>query len=173
VVSFPITGRLFGTVAMLLLTGGYEHTVDDKSRLFIPNKLRSQIDTLECGSDFLLVPGPNGILCLYPPKAFARMAKRVAAETETPEEALALERLLYGLSMPVELDKQGRLLLSEKVRKRAGLGDDLVLTGMDDHIEIWNIATWEEYRAEHLPALQQQMMKSRHEAVKEATKQTV
>jgi len=29
---------------MLLLTGEYEHTLDEKGRLFISNKLRSQID---------------------------------------------------------------------------------------------------------------------------------
>ncbi len=172
-VHFPITSRLCGTVTMLLLTGGYEHSVDEKGRLFVPNKLRGQIDTLECGSDFFLVPGPNGILGLYPPKSFAHMAKRVAAGAETPEEAVAFERMLYGLAMQVELDKQGRLLLSEKIRKRAGLGTDLVLVGIDDHIEIWNSTTWEEYRVENLPALQQQMMKTRHEATKEATKQTV
>jgi len=101
------------------------------------------------------------------------MVKRVAAEAETPEDAMKVERLLYGLSMQVELDKQGRLLLSEKIRKRAGLGTDLVLVGIEDHIEIWNLATWEEYRTENLPAVQQQIMKSRHDAVKEANKQTV
>ena len=35
---------------MLMLTGEYEHALDDKNRLFVTNKLRNQIDTDEHGS---------------------------------------------------------------------------------------------------------------------------
>lgn len=158
---------------MVLLTGGYEHSVDEKGRLFIPNKLRGLIDTTEWGSDFFLVPGPNGILALYPPKAFAKLAASAAAGADSAEDAVTMERMVYGLATRAELDKQGRLLLSEKVRKKAGLGIDMVLVGVGDHIEIWDAAIWEEYKTEHMPALQQQIMKVRHEAMKQASNQIV
>ncbi len=51
---------------MLILTGEYEHTLDEKGRLFVSNRLRSQIDVAEHGSSFYLMLGTNGILCLYP-----------------------------------------------------------------------------------------------------------
>ena len=53
---------------MLMLTGEYEHTIDGKSRLFVSNKLRSQIDSDTYGSNFYLAMGSNGIYCLYPEK---------------------------------------------------------------------------------------------------------
>ncbi|MBP8305452.1 MAG: MraZ N-terminal domain containing protein [Phycisphaerae bacterium] len=49
---------------MLLLTGEYRHVVDDKGRVLISNRLRSQIDTEEHGSSFYLILGVNSIQCL-------------------------------------------------------------------------------------------------------------
>ncbi|MBL7154810.1 MAG: MraZ N-terminal domain containing protein, partial [Phycisphaerae bacterium] len=45
---------------MLLLTGEYQHVVDDKGRVLVSNRLRSQIDADEHGSNFYLVLGANG-----------------------------------------------------------------------------------------------------------------
>lgn len=170
-VDFPISGWFCGTGIMLLLTGEYEHTVDEKGRLFITNKLRGQIDAAEYGGDFYLVPGPNGILYLYPEKCFERMAVRATGGADAADDALAVERMNFGLASKVELDKQGRLLITDKIRKRCGLGSELTLVGVRDHIEIWNSASWDEYVVEHQGDYQQQVMKSRHEAMKEATRQ--
>jgi MraZ protein len=106
---------------MLLLTGEYEHTVDGKSRVLISNKLRNQIDADEHGSNFYLVLGANGILCLYPEKYFEQIVLAVAPNATAPDEAVAFERISFALASKVELDGQGRLLLNEKLRKRAGL----------------------------------------------------
>ena len=62
---------------MLLLTGEYQHVVDNKSRVLISTKLRNQIDVDEHGSNFYLVLGANGILCLYPEKYFEQIALAV------------------------------------------------------------------------------------------------
>jgi MraZ protein len=171
VVNFPITSQLSGTRSMLLLTGEYEHSIDEKGRLFISNKLRGQIDAVEYGSDFYLVPGPHGILYLYPQKCFETMAMRSAADAEMPDDAIAYERMNFGLASKVELDKQGRLLITEKMRRRSGLGSELTLVGVKDHIEVWNSSSWEEYVAEHHGNFQQQVMKTRQDVMKEATKQ--
>lgn len=147
---------------MLLLTGEYEHTIDDKSRLFISNKLRSQVDADEHGSNFYLVLGANGILCLYPEKCFEQIALAVAPGTDAPDEAVAFERLTFALASKIELDRQGRLLLNEKLRKRAGLKNTVTLVGVRDHIELWNTDSWEKYLAEHVGQYQQQMTYARH-----------
>jgi hypothetical protein len=62
---------------MLLLTGEYQHAVDDKGRVLVSNKLRNQIDAEEHGVNFYLVLGANGILCLYPEKDFERLVLSV------------------------------------------------------------------------------------------------
>ncbi|MFZ2145737.1 MAG: hypothetical protein WAV28_00845 [Sedimentisphaerales bacterium] len=146
---------------MLLLTGEYLHVVDNKSRVLISNKLRSQIDVDEHGSNFYLVLGANGILCLYPEKYFEQIALAVTPGTTAPDEAVAFERISFALASKVELDGQGRLLLNERLRKRAGLKDQITLIGVRDHIELWNSESWEQYLSDHMAQYQKQMSQAR------------
>jgi MraZ protein len=146
---------------MLLLTGEYQHVVDDKSRVLISNRLRSQIDAEEHGSNFYLVLGANGILSLYPEKYYEQLVLSVAPKSTAPDEAVAFERMSFALSSKVELDGQGRLLLNERLRKRAGLKKKIMLVGVRDHIELWNNESWEEYLADHMAQYQQQMSQAR------------
>ena len=146
---------------MLLLTGEYQHVVDDKGRVLVSNKLRSQIDADEHGSDFYLVLGANGILCLYPQKYFEHIALAVAPGAAAPDEAVTFERMSFALASKIELDAQGRLLLNDKLRKRAGLKDQITLIGVRDHIELWNSESWEQYLSDHMPQYQKQMSQAR------------
>ncbi|MBC8378441.1 MAG: hypothetical protein H8E62_04630 [Planctomycetes bacterium] len=146
---------------MLMLTGEYEHTLDEKGRLFISNKLRSQIDTVEHGSSFYLVLGANGVLCLYPEKYFQQIALVGAPGMGAPDESVAFERLSFALASKVELDRQGRLLINEKLRRRAGLGTTLTLVGVRDHIELWNTDDWEGYLEDNLNQHHNQLAEAR------------
>ena len=146
---------------LLTLTGEYEHVIDGKSRVLISNKLRNQVDAEEHGSNFYLVLGANGILCLYPEKYFEQIALAVAPETAAPDEAVAFERMSFALASKVELDGQGRLLLNERLRKRAGLKKHVTLVGIRDHIELWNSENWEQYLADHMAQYQKQMSQAR------------
>ncbi|MCX5632849.1 MAG: MraZ N-terminal domain containing protein [Phycisphaerae bacterium] len=87
---------------MLLLTGEYEGTVDEKGRVFISNKLRSQIDCDEHGSNFYLTIGPNGVLSLYPEKYFRQFALAESPGTAAPDEAVVFERMSFALASKVE-----------------------------------------------------------------------
>ncbi len=161
VVNFPTKVKVSGTRVMLLLTGEYQHVIDGKGRVLISNKLRNQIDVDEHGSNFYLVLGANGILCLYPERYFEQIVLAVDPKTTAPDEAVAFERMSFALSSKVELDGQGRLLLNERLRKRAGLKDQITLVGVRDHIELWNNENWEQYLTDHMAQYQKQMSQAR------------
>ena len=160
-VKLPIIDMPSGSDSMLLLTGEYQHVVDEKGRVLVSNKLRGQIDADEHGSNFYLVLGANGVLCLYPEKYFERIALAVAPDAAAPDEAVAFERISFALTSKVELDSQGRLLLNERLRSRAGLKDQITLIGVRDHIELWNSENWEQYLADHMAQYQKQMSQAR------------
>ena len=150
---------------MLLLTGEYQHVADGKGRVLVSNRLRSQIDVDEHGSNFYLVFGANGVLCLYPERYFEQIVLAVAPGATAPDEAVAFERISFALASKIELDGQGRLLLSEKLRKRAGLKDDITLVGVRDHIELWNSDNWEQYLSDHMGQYQKQMTQARQQVL--------
>jgi len=156
---------------MLLLTGEYQHVVDDKGRVLVSNKLRNQIDSDEHGSNFYLVLGANGILCLYPEKYFERLVLSMAPGATAPDEAVAFERISFAMSSKIELDNQGRLLLNDRLRKRAGLKEDITLVGVRDHIELWNTQDWEQYLSDHMPQYQQQMTQARQFVMQQQTRE--
>ena len=156
---------------MLLLTGEYQHTVDGKGRVLISNKLRNQVDVDEHGSNFYLVLGANGVLCLYPERYFEQIVLSVAPGATAPDEAVAFERISFALASKVELDNQGRLLIGEKLRKRADLADDVTLVGVRDHIELWNTEDWERYLADHMTQYQKQMTQARQVVLQKQVKE--
>jgi len=172
VVALPIVVVIGGINTMLLLTGEYQHVIDSKSRVLISNKLRNQIDADEHGSNFYLVLGANGILCLYPEKNFEQIVLSVAPGSTAPDEAVAFERMSFALSSKVELDGQGRLLLNERLRTRAGLKDHITLVGVRDHIELWNNADWEQYLNDHMAQYQQQMSQARQNVLQKENEES-
>ena len=172
VVVFPINVKNSGINTMLLLTGEYQHVVDSKSRVLISNKLRNQIDAEEHGSNFYFILGANGVLCLYPEKYFEQIVLAVTPDSTAPDEAVAFERISFALSSKVELDSQGRLLLNESLRKRAGLKDRITLVGVRDHIELWNSPNWDDYVASNMDQYQNQMSKARQIVLRKQSKET-
>jgi len=88
-----------------------------------------------------------------------------------PDEALAFERMSFALASMVELDAQGRLLISEKLRKRAGLEEKITLVGVRDHIELWDTGNWEKYIEENMAQYQKQMSEARKTILSRENKQ--
>jgi MraZ protein len=156
---------------MLLLTGEYEGTLDEKGRVFISNKLRSQIDCDEHGNNFYLTLGPNGVLCLYPEKYFRQITLAKSPGTAAPDEAVIFERMNFALTSRVELDRQGRLLITEKIRKRANLQNNLTLIGIRDHIELWNTEDWDKYVSDNFRQFQHQTMQARQAVLQKQSKE--
>ena len=52
--------------------------------------------------------------------------------------------MLVGFAEELELDAQGRILVSGALRKFADLKKDVMLVGQGSHFEIWDIAAWDE-----------------------------
>jgi MraZ protein len=151
---------------MLLLTGEYELNLDGKYRLFIPTRVREQISQEDHGGSFYVVLGVNRIVNIYPDKYYQRIALAVAPRMVAPDELLAFERINFALAGKVELDRQGRLLLGEKLASRAGIEEQATLIGVRDHLEVWPREQWDRYMSEHLPMHEQVLLRLREEVMR-------
>lgn len=136
--------KFYGKVVMSMLTGTYEHSLDPKGRLIIPSKLREEL-----GENYIITRNVDKCLAIYPEAEWKRFKEKLDTLPKISSEAARrLRRFYFGNSMTMESDKQGRVLIPQPLREYAGLDRDVVLVGVDDHLEIWDQAAWNKYNSE-------------------------
>jgi transcriptional regulator MraZ len=59
-----------------------------------------------------------------------------------------MQRFFFAGASEGELDKQGRIGLPAMLLEHAKLGRDVVVLGVNDHLEIWDRAAWRSELAE-------------------------
>ena len=123
--------------------------LDSKNRVVIPRKVRDRIDIQTEGIGWYLVPGYDGTISLYTPATFQQLAAEHKAERFRQQNIRTFDRLYYGLSDHVEMDRLGRILIPGTMLRRTGMGRDLTIVGVRDHLEIWDKAKWEQFVADH------------------------
>jgi MraZ protein len=124
------------------LTGDWNVTLDDKGRISLPARLRSALDN----SGLMLTKGEDNCLALYPSHEWNALLKTVLDATNQFEaKHRNIRRRIIGPSMPVELDKMGRIPVSQSLREYAGLNKDCVVLGQFEYIEIWDEARYKTY----------------------------
>ncbi len=125
-----------------MLIGTFQHSVDAKGRLFIPSKLREEL-----GERFVITRGTGGCLFGFSFSQWEAFSEKLRALPLGDANAQRVVRLLSAWATDVELDKQGRVLLSANLRECAGLEKDATIIGATNRIEIWNRPAWEKYYA--------------------------
>jgi MraZ protein len=131
-----------------LLSGNFDLTIDDKNRLLIPAELRRAFDPLAEGefTSFYLVFGANGRPWLWCSKTYEAKAEGQSLSLTPTQEQIDTIHRLYGDTAKVELDRQGRVLVPEKVIKDFELPREVTLVGACDHLELWDRPSYLEYR---------------------------
>jgi MraZ protein len=131
----------------MLLTGAFGRSIDDKLRVAIPKRLR---EAWAAGnqSNIYIAPGTDQSLALYTEEAFARLAERLAQSSPTRQDVRTFNRLLYARAQRAELDAQGRVRIPPELARLAGLDKEVMLLGVQDHVEVWAAERWKSYLAE-------------------------
>ena len=91
-------------------------------------------------------------LLLYPLSEWEIVQRKLEELPNVGTQARLLQRLLIGHATDIEMDGNGRILLSQMLRDFAELAKRLVLVGQGNKIELWAEAQWAERRDEWLSA---------------------
>lgn len=126
--------------------GEHEHTIDEKSRLTVPARFRDAL-----GGGVVLSRGLDRNVELWSRDAWTSgIGARLAALDPFSREGRELKRFFFGGAADAELDRQGRVLLPPTLVRHAALERDVIIAGVDDHLEIWSRLAW----IEHLHAVE-------------------
>jgi len=120
--------------------GTHEHSVDDKSRVTLPAKFRDAF-----GKDVVLARGIDRNIDVYPRATWDASMARVAELDSLTREAREMKRYVFATAAVGELDKQGRVLIPSDLASHAGIGKDVVVAGVHDHLEIWDRTQWTDH----------------------------
>ncbi|MCK5332613.1 division/cell wall cluster transcriptional repressor MraZ [Candidatus Parcubacteria bacterium] len=124
-----------------MFIGEYNHNLDEKGRMAVPVKFRSD---LKKGA--VITRGLDGCLFLYTISEWKVLAEKLSSLPISQSNTRAFARLMLAGAMDVQLDKQGRVILPDYLRKYAGLKKKIVIGGLFNRLEIWNEETWNKYK---------------------------
>lgn len=120
-----------------MFTGEYNHTIDQKGRLIIPNKFRSLL-----GEVFVITKGIDDCLEIYDKETWDKFSEKINALPYSDPSARQFKRIFIGRATDVSPDKMGRVQLTVALRNVAGLKQDITFLGVGDHIELWDTDTF-------------------------------
>jgi MraZ protein len=132
----------------MLLTGTYPRTLDDKKRLVFPKRVR---ELLGEPAALFVTPGPDQSLWVYTQAELERLAERLDQAPATDAEARVFRRLYFAQTEQVDLDRNGRVLVPERLMAFASLTHEVVLLGVRDHLELWDAARWQQFVEQNAP----------------------
>ena len=122
-----------------MFMGEYNHSVDAKGRLIVPSKFREQL-----GNEFVVTKGLDGCLFVYSQEEWNKFVAELESLPRMNKDARIFKRYFFGSASEGSFDKQGRVLVPPSLRKNAHLEKEVVLVGVQDRVEIWDKALWEE-----------------------------
>ena len=122
-----------------MFTGEYNHSLDAKGRVIMPEKFREEL-----GESFMLTMGFDGCICVYSNEEWMTFVEKLRTLPELRKEARQTIRHFVARAAQCEIDKQGRILIPQKLREYAGLTKDIVFVGVLSKIEVWSKERWEE-----------------------------
>ncbi len=122
---------------MKTLAGKFEHTIDPKGRFIMPAKLREGL-----GDSFTVTIGLDGCLYIYSDEGWEKFLRELANLPGTTEHR-KIKRAFMENAACCDIDKQGRVLVPEVLRKKIGIDKEIVLIGLIDKIEVWSKEVYE------------------------------
>ncbi len=136
--------------------GQAEVTIDKKSRLAVPAKFRTALESGNLGPGWISMPRGDGMLWLIPEAGFAKLSAGWGDSLIPDEDTAALQRMLFGSSEKVDMDATGRVTLPRRHLELTGLDGEVAVVGAMSHLEIHDRAGWlakEKERLAQLPTL--------------------
>ena len=120
-----------------MFIGSYYHRLEGKGRVSLPKAFRHL-----AGSDWVITPGLDGGLFVFPSQDFTRELQRLAQLEFNKADQRNFVRQFTNQAQPVTLDKTGRLLIPEQLLKLAHLSKEVVIVGSLTRLEIWDQTTY-------------------------------
>ncbi len=124
-----------------MLIGEYTHTLDDKNRLSLPVKFRT-----EMGKSVVIAPGLDNCLSIFTVKEWQKISEKLSDSSMLATDNRSFSRFMFGQAVMTDVDSNGRILIPENLKNRSGLSGKVAVIGVQNRAEIWSDKAWNDYK---------------------------
>lgn len=120
------------------LIGSYTARIDKSGRIKIPEKFRAAIEE-RYGKELFVTSLTDEAVQLYPLSVW----EDIAGITDEGLHHLKPDVRMFMLRVNMkghhyEIDSKGRILVSQVLREKACLDNEVEVVGLNNHLEVWN-----------------------------------
>ena len=123
-----------------MLQGRFVYNMDEKNRLVMPPKFREVLNNAT------MTIGLDQCIAIYPENECIAFCDRLINMDSSQEEARQNIRMFIGSAEEVEIDKQNRIKIPQALQMDVGIERECMIVGVMNHIEIWPLKAWQEYK---------------------------
>nr|MBS0037952.1 division/cell wall cluster transcriptional repressor MraZ [Saprospiraceae bacterium] len=127
--------------------GEYDCKLDSKGRMRLPSQLIRQMDG-KGSYDFVVHRGFEKCLMLYEKATWDKIVKEVENLNVYNKKERQFLRYFFRGATLVSLDSADRLLLSKRQLEFAGIENEVIISPLNDRIEIWSPENYNKLLAE-------------------------
>lgn len=124
-----------------MLIGEYTHTIDEKNRLSLPAKFRT-----EMGKKVVLTPGLDNCIFVFSTTEWKKITEKLSESSMLNADSRSFNRFLLGGAVEAEIDSIGRVLIPDFLKGRAKLNSKVAVVGVQTRVELWDEKAWGEYK---------------------------
>jgi MraZ protein len=141
--------------------GRFEHTVDEKGRTSLPARFR-EVLSAQGENRLVITTALDPCLVAYSLREWEAFEERLSKLPSFDKNVARLKRIYVSGAVECELDKLGRVQLSQSLRKHAGLQRDVLWAGLGKSIELWDAERFNALNQETLedPSTMEDMAKA-------------
>lgn len=128
-----------------MLIGEFHHNLDNKNRLMMPAKVLPSL-----GEEVIVTRGFEKCLMVYPLKKWDDIIAKFSELTITKSDTRKFMRIFLSGATSCKFDSQKRICIPNILKTYASIEKEVVILGLDDHLEIWSEDAYNEFLEENL-----------------------
>lgn len=126
-----------------MFSGRYIHSVDDKGRMKLPQKIKESLSS-NYNSPAVVITNLDKCLVAYPLEEWQKLENKALQLPSMQKDVLEFLRYFFSGAYEVEPDKMDRILIPQSLKKSGNIEKEIMIVGIINRFEIWNKDLWEQ-----------------------------
>ena len=115
----------------------------------IPTRYRERLSS-RCDGQIIVTVDKDRCLLIYPLPDWEDLERKLVRLPSMNKTARRIVRIMVGYATEVDMDTNGRILVSRELRDFASLDKQAMLIGQGNKFELWDEDIWNQKRDEWL-----------------------